>query len=1035
MPGPFLSFFYVTFEAIPSISMKHALPVFGLVFLLQFPVRTARTQPLRRMNSSAYNINDGLLQSTIEDLNFDALGFMWISFETGLQRFDGNAFQNIPVQSGLPDNHYIKLFRAANGRLWFCHSKGISIYDEATDRFRQVFSYPAKVSRPAIWPVNEENGVVYFYESDGYIDGFDERRLQLVQRSRFPFASDRTELPEEFFTTGAPVCDAVTICFRGSTLLRWNLPRGAVTTAYHIPGGIQINGQEFHMLDTTRMLSIIDGRLQVLDLQRGAFRAISERVFNRPGFDGVAFGADDGQRFLMSISNEVFQVDARTLRPVAQLVNFQNQPFAHFSIRYIRTDPFGNIYLVTRNEGFVKLLANTFPISYYGSNERSRNFITSLCVDKNSNRVLAGTLNGGLLVFDTLQRLQQRVEQLGRWQPPGPLTIVGIVPAGHDRYLLFPRFSLNSVLWNAVTGQVSRVPMASELRDSLHGAGDIGTVIQYYCSALRLGPGRELLAIDQNLYEIDRHDPFPLVRAIYFRYRTKGLCLYHHLVVNGTAEQLLFREPVHYAVIRTVPLPGCGEIRCIDTFHDLLYVGTSRGLYLVNGDGKVLSHYSRISGLPDDYIYSLAIDAGGNVWCSTNRGIVRINPTGSLLQLGKQDGLQENEFNTNVLDQEPGGELFFGGVNGISSFYPNQINDRVDTPRVYFTTIKVNDGMPPSDSATWFRKSLSLPYNANNLYFEFTALGKRMPEQYVYQYRLLPVNRGWLSNPGNRGIRYLLPPGHYVLQVYAGVTYQEHPRPMRSISIVIAPPFWNTWWFSLAIAVLVTGTVALVVRQLLYRQYQKQLHELELKNELQHERERISRDLHDNLGAQISFISSNIDWIIDHQDEMDKPGEIRQMMALNSTAKNVMINLRETIWALHKESITVQEFSDKLKSYIQHMLQLQPGLAFRADEQIVNNRVLTPTGMLHLFRICQEAVNNVMKHAHASLLTLIVTSGDEFLYLCIRDNGVGFPLPPGRGDHFGLQNMRHRAGEAEVKLTITSGKDTGTSIEMYKYYK
>ncbi|HVZ96152.1 MAG TPA: ATP-binding protein, partial [Chitinophagaceae bacterium] len=195
------------------------------------------------------------------------------------------------------------------------------------------------------------------------------------------------------------------------------------------------------------------------------------------------------------------------------------------------------------------------------------------------------------------------------------------------------------------------------------------------------------------------------------------------------------------------------------------------------------------------------------------------------------------------------------------------------------------------------------------------------------------------------------------------------------------------------------------------------------------------RDLHDNIGAQLSFISSNIDWIIDKNKELNQEEELQQMKAINSTAKNVMIHLRETIWALHKDEITLQEFFDKLKVYIQNMLYLQPGLEFSPQERIEKNIVLTPTEMLNLFRICQEAVNNILKHANSTVLKLVIESGEDYFLIRIEDNGIGFNAMAIPDEHYGLKNMKHRAQEANAKLSIDTMEAKGTAIQIKKYYK
>jgi signal transduction histidine kinase len=1015
--------------------MRKPLLICVFVALCDSSFYSTDAQPLRRLNSFSYNINEGLLQSSIIDMNFDGFGFMWISFETGLQRYDGTNFTNISVQNGLPDNQYIKFLKSRNGRLWLCHSKGISVYNPVTNHFKFIFPYLSRATLPAIWPVNEDDGIVYFYESDGYIVGINENTLQVASRNRFPYTTDRIELPEEFNTVGIPVNHQIIICFKNKTLLKWNLKSGSVTGTYRVPPKYQINGVDFYELNSNEVMFFSGGQLNVLNIEKKSLTVFSKSKVNKQNIDGTAFENTNGAQILMSVNNELFQFNTGTMQPMARLVNFQNQPFAHFAIRYIRFDLYGNIYLITRNEGFIKLLASTYPISYYGSDEKQSNFITCLEVDKKNNRVLAGTLNSGFLVFDTLQQLRQHVEQIGAYQQPGPLTITGIIHVKNNDYLLFPRFNQSCVLWNASTNKFKPVPIKVALVDSSDKTGGINDRVQYYCSALKLAGHRELLAIDQNFYQIDLSNSIPAVKAFFFTYRTKGLSRFNNYILSGTDDQLLFRDAANYSVVKRVPLPGCGEIRCISVYNDFIYVGTNHGVFKLNKEGKIINVLNRQTGLPDDYIYSLELDERGNTWCSTNKGIIKINTDNSILYLKKEDGLQENEFNTNVAVREENGELFFGGVNGINSFYPDQITKINYTPEVLLTNIRVNDEEPFKDSAIWELKELHLPYDHNNLDFEFTAFGKRNPDQYMYQYKMSGIDQNWVKSNGTQNARYLLQPGHYTFQIYAGDAFSDHPNIVRTLAIIISPPFWKTWWLQLISIVIAISIVALIVRQNLNRKYQKNLRALQLKNELQHERERISRDLHDNIGAQMSFISSNIDWIIDKNKELNKDEELRQMIAINSTAKNVMINLRETIWALHKDEITLQEFSDKLKAYIQNMLQLQPGIEFVSKERIEKNPVLTPTEMLNIFRICQEGVNNILKHAHASSLKVIIESVDNSFHIYIEDNGTGFNASLISGDHYGLRNMKHRAREAGADLSINTIEGKGTIIRLDKYYK
>ncbi|MEO6818885.1 MAG: ATP-binding protein, partial [Ginsengibacter sp.] len=147
---------------------------------------------------------------------------------------------------------------------------------------------------------------------------------------------------------------------------------------------------------------------------------------------------------------------------------------------------------------------------------------------------------------------------------------------------------------------------------------------------------------------------------------------------------------------------------------------------------------------------------------------------------------------------------------------------------------------------------------------------------------------------------------------------------------------------------------------------------------------------------------------------------------------NVMMNLRETIWTLHKEEITLLEFFDKLKAYVLNILHLKPGIVFKAEEKINSELVLTPLETLNIFRICQECITNVVKHSGATFLKILVYSDDKSYNILIEDNGKGFNTEQKLNDQFGLANMKYRAEELNVNISIQSEEGKGTSILISK---
>ena len=980
-------------------------------------------QPLRRLNSFSYNVNDGLLQSHVMDMSFDAAGFMWLSFETGLQRYDGHSFINIPVQNGLPDNKYIAFLKSKNGLLWMFHSKGISVYNSLTNKFALVYNYTSKNVTPDVYPVDEDEGIVYFYSANGMIGGINESTLQIETSSKFPFTAYTVDVDASFNSSSLPSKHEVAICFDHLNLVIWDLRKGTAIKIIHLPASKSVSGNQFYVVNDHQCLYFIDGQLSLYDFQKETYTTFTKNSLRKKIIEVPAFQRINSTGVLLAIDNNLYLFDTETMQPFEHFVNFQNQPFSHFPIQYIRFDDFGNIYLLTRNEGFVKLLASTFPVSYYGSLQKESNFVACLEVDKKNNRVVAGTLNAGLLVFDTLQQLQKHIAQLAGLQQPGPLTISGIVRVSNDEYLLFPRFNSYCVLWNATNGKMKKILVKTENANHQLKVNRAYR-IPYYCAKVGLDSTKYLVAIDENLFEVTLSKNSPGVRVIRRSYRTKGLCLYQDYILAGAGESLQFLNRKNYSVIKEIHLPDCGEIRCVIAHNNFIYAACNRGLFKLNSEGKILSVFTKANGLPDDYVYAVAVDSSENIWCSTNKGIIRIGRDNSLLQLKKDDGLQENEFNTNVVSQEADGELFFGGVNGINSFYPSQITRITDSPKIVITNIKVNDEEIFKDTAIWNLQKIKLPYTGSNLYFEFTALGRRNPEEYLYQYKIPGVDKNWIRNDEVRNARYVLEPGNYVFQAHAGKVYEENPKNIKTINIIIMPPFWQTWLFRLAAIFVLAGFVAIIVWEYNRRKFAQKIRALQMQHEIQHERERISRDLHDNLGAYAAAIAANVNKAQENPSTVSSNvlGELQQ------NSQSIVTQLNDTIWALNREAITLTSISDRFKIFLQKIQPSYPSVNISVQESINQDISLSPINALHLFRIMQEAVNNALRHSNCKDVIVSIESDSDWS-VNIIDDGKGMNEHKSRSGN-GLRNMQQRAAEAGWNINWIEEKPKGTRLQI-----
>ncbi|MEP7143461.1 MAG: sensor histidine kinase [Ferruginibacter sp.] len=202
----------------------------------------------------------------------------------------------------------------------------------------------------------------------------------------------------------------------------------------------------------------------------------------------------------------------------------------------------------------------------------------------------------------------------------------------------------------------------------------------------------------------------------------------------------------------------------------------------------------------------------------------------------------------------------------------------------------------------------------------------------------------------------------------------------------------------------------------------------------EYERNRIAAELHDNLGSQLSYISSNIDFLINAPSSLADADKNERLGKLNQTAKNTITDLRETIWALKKESVEIEELADRLKLHAQNQLSHKSGIKLSVHENSAVKIVLTSAEALNIFRIFQEAVNNAVKYSKAKEIILsVVTEAPSKYSISLADNGSGFDANVLHKGHYGLENMKERAKVIHATLEITSSENNGTLITLSKY--
>ncbi len=213
----------------------------------------------------------------------------------------------------------------------------------------------------------------------------------------------------------------------------------------------------------------------------------------------------------------------------------------------------------------------------------------------------------------------------------------------------------------------------------------------------------------------------------------------------------------------------------------------------------------------------------------------------------------------------------------------------------------------------------------------------------------------------------------------------------------------------------------------------KKQQQMQLIQKAQKEKERIARDLHDNVGGQLSYLITNLEWLANHPETINNTEELKKrLLNFSETGRNAILTLRETIWAVNSEKLSIIEFADRFKNYVLK-LQIPESIKINFIENFENPKnILMPEQALNIFRICQEALHNALKHSKASEIKISFISNKECLFkIIISDNGIGFDYNNRyKQGHYGMKNMEERAKEANGEIVISSEKNNGTNVSV-----
>jgi ligand-binding sensor domain-containing protein/signal transduction histidine kinase len=469
-----------------------------------------------------------------------------------------------------------------------------------------------------------------------------------------------------------------------------------------------------------------------------------------------------------------------------------------------------------------------------------------------------------------------------------------------------------------------------------------------------------------------------------------------------------------------------------------LWIGTGGGGLSRLKDGQVATFTTR-EGLPDNTISQILEDDAGNLWLGGDRGIVRVSkhelgdlaaqkiPAVYPQAYGRTEGMLSEECISGFFPiglRTKSGLLWFPTQEGIVVADPHHQTMDIPAPAVVLEETLV-DGVP--DLAA----PLQLAAGKHRIEFRYTGLNFDAPERVRFRYRLEGLS-DWVEAGSSRSASFpYVPYGEYRFEVIAGNGEGGWNNTGASVSVIVKPYLWQSWWFRVPASLGLLAVIAVAARVLEQRKLHRQLEQLEQERALAQERERIARDLHDDLGsslARISLLSGLLNA------DRNNPNQIAShAVKISQSADQTVRALEEIVWAVRPGSDSLQS----LVEYIAHFAnELFEGGEIRCRLDLPHDlpaHPLPPDIRHNIFLIVKEALANALKHAAAREVLIRAEATAIALEIIVQDDGKGFDTNrQNRGS--GLGNMRRRAQAIGENVTIESRPGQGTTVRLRLHF-
>jgi signal transduction histidine kinase/ligand-binding sensor domain-containing protein len=545
--------------------------------------------------------------------------------------------------------------------------------------------------------------------------------------------------------------------------------------------------------------------------------------------------------------------------------------------------------------------------------------------------------------------------------------------------------------------------------------------------------------------------------VLWFGTQGKGLFRLDLLTVSGSSVEYMW---YHNDPQKPESLGDNNIVHITTDASGELWLATGNGLDHFDAQWQQFHHYRMEDGLVSNTVYCILADDQYRLWISTNAGISRYSQIqGKFRTFDTSDGLQGSEFRARSCLRARDGAMYFGGVNGISAFNPQEITDNPFPPMVAVTGFRVYN-QPVAIDFTG-DTPIHLSYQQDFITFEFVVLDFHNPQKNQLFYMLDGFDKDWVKADIGRYASYTnLPGGDYVFRVRGSNNDGVWNEEAVAIPIVVGTPLWEKSWFRVGSGLFLALVIFLGVEAYLanirvrnrrleelvehrttsLRQANERLHQEIVQREkaeaalaqkaaeeaVAAERSRLARDLHDAV-TQTLFSASLTAEVLPDLYKVNPEEAQRSTEDLRQLTRGALAEMRTLLLELRPAALTQARYEDLLR-------QLTEAVIGRArlpvELEVTGQRSLPPDVQVALYRIAQEALNNIVKYARASKVCVELHMSQAGLLLSIRDNGAGFDPAAVRPTSMGMRIMRERAEGIGADLTVQSAPGRGTLVEV-----